>query len=100
MNGERIVGWAYRVALFVVAPVLLAGLLLGSTPLLRAGILVLMASPLLGVLIVAVSLLAARDWTFAGVAFIVIAILASSLYAAAHVVVTAAPAVSEPAAPR
>jgi hypothetical protein len=99
VSGERIVGWAYRVALFIVAPVLLAGLVLGSTPLLRAGILVLMASPLVGVVIVALSLLAARDWTFAGVALIVIAILASSLYAAAHVV-TAAPAATAPAAPR
>jgi hypothetical protein len=99
MTGERIVGWAYRVALFVVAPALLAGLLLDSTPLLRAGILVLMASPLVGVVIVALSLLMARDWTFAGVALVVIAILGSSLYAAAHVVATA-PASTAPAAPR
>jgi uncharacterized membrane protein len=85
MTGERMVGWAYRGALALAAPLLLAGLLLASTPLLRAGVLVLMATPLLGVVIVAGSLVAARDWPFAGVAVVVLAILASSLYAAAAI---------------
>ena len=84
-RGEHVVGWAYRAALAIAAPLLLAGLLAGSTPLLRAGILVLMATPLVGVVLVAGALVAARDWPFAGVALLILAILASSLYAASRV---------------
>jgi hypothetical protein len=51
-----------------------------------------MATPLVGVMIVAGSLVAARDWPFAGVAVLVLAILASSLYAAARVTRAPAPA--------
>ena len=85
-HGERVVGWAYRIALAIAGPLLLAGLIVDSTPLLRAGVLVLMATPIVGVVLVAGAMAFARDGRFAAVALVVIAILGSSLYAAAHVV--------------
>lgn len=84
-RGEHVVGWTYRAALALAGPLLLAGLITGAPPLLQAGVLVLMATPLLGVVIVAGSMAAARDWPFTAVALVVLAILGSSLYAAAHV---------------
>ena len=91
-RGERVVGWTYRVSLLIAGPLLLAGLITGATPLLQAGVLVLMATPVAGVLIVAGSMAAARDWPFTAVALVVLAILGSSLYAAAHVARSAAAA--------
>lgn len=92
MTGERLLRMLYRGALLVAGPLLLAGLLAHSPLLLESGVLVVMATPFVGVIVVAASLAAAREWTFAGVALIVVGILASSLWAAAH----AKPAAPEP----
>jgi hypothetical protein len=84
MKGERVLRNLYRLALLIAGPLLLAGLLAHSPLLLECGVVVVMATPFLGVIVVAGSLAAARDWTFAGVALVVIAILASSLWAASR----------------
>jgi uncharacterized membrane protein len=83
-RGERAVRSVYRLALAVAAPLLLAGLVFDSPRALTAGVIVVMATPIVGVMLVAAALAAARDWTFAAVALVVIAILGSSLYAAVH----------------
>jgi hypothetical protein len=93
MTGERLLRMLYRGALMVAGPLLQAGLLVHSPLLLETGVLVVMATPFVGVIVVAASLAAAREWTFAGVALVVLGILASSLWAAAHV----RPAAPEPA---
>jgi hypothetical protein len=81
---ERILRWVYTIALAVAAPLLLAGLMTGSPRLLEAGVLTVMVTPLVGAVILAAALALARDWPFMGVALVVLAILASSLYAAAR----------------
>jgi hypothetical protein len=81
---ERVLRWVYTLALGLAAPLLLAGLLTGSSPLLEAGVLTVMVTPLVGALILAAAMALSRDWPFTAVAFVVIAILASSLYAAAR----------------
>jgi uncharacterized membrane protein len=82
---ERVLGWVYTLALAMAAPLLLSGLLTGSSRLLEAGVLTVMVTPLVGAVILAVAMALARDWPFTGVALLVLAILASSLYAAARI---------------
>lgn len=81
---ERVLRWVYTLALAVAAPLLLAGLLTHEPRLLEAGVLTVMITPLLGAVILAASMALARDWPFTAVALLVLAILASSLYAAAR----------------
>ena len=81
---ERVLRWVYALALGVAAPVLLAGLLRGEARLLEAGVLTVMVTPLIGAVIVAASMALSRDWRFTAVASLVLAILASSVYAAAR----------------
>ena len=81
---ERVLQWVYTLALAVAAPLLLAGLLTHSSRLLEAGVLVVMVPPLIGAVILGVAMALARDWPFTAVALLVLAILASSLYAAAR----------------
>ena len=81
---ERVLRWVFRVALAIAAALLFAGLLTGSTHLLEAGVLTVMVTPLVGALILAVALALAHDWPFTAVALMVIAILTSSLWAAAR----------------
>jgi uncharacterized membrane protein len=84
-GAERVLRWVYSLALAVAAPLLLAGLMTGSSRLLEAGVLAVMVTPLVGAVIVAVAMALARDWPFAAVALLVLAILTSSLYVAARV---------------
>jgi uncharacterized membrane protein len=81
---ERVLRWVFTLALAIAAPLLLAGLLTRSTPLLKAGVLTVMVTPLIGAVILTVALMRARDWHFTAVALVVLAILASSLWAAAR----------------
>lgn len=81
---ERVLQWVYRLALVAAAALLLGGLLLGETGLLRAGVLTVMITPLVGAVILTGAMAVARDWRFTAVALMVLAILASSLYAAAR----------------
>jgi len=88
---ERVLRWVFTLALAVAAPLLLAGLLTHSPRLLEAGVLAVMVTPLVGVVIVAVAMALARDWPFTAVALLVLAILTSSLYAAARLPAPARP---------
>ena len=81
---ERVLRWVYRIALAIAGPLLLAGLLLGETWLLQAGVLTVMVTPVLGLVVLAAALALARDWRFTAVALVVLAIIGSSLYAAAR----------------
>jgi uncharacterized membrane protein len=81
---ERVLQIVYTAALLVAGPLLLAGLLLHEIHLLQAGVLTVMITPLAGAVILAVAMAVARDWRFTAVALMVLAILASSLYAAAR----------------
>ena len=81
---ERVLQWVYTLALGIAAPLLLAGLVLGRAGLLEAGVLTVMVTPLVGAVILAAAMAMARDWRFTGIALLVLAILASSLYAAAR----------------
>jgi uncharacterized membrane protein len=81
-GAERVLRWVFTLALAIAAPLLLAGLLTRSPRLLEIGVLTVMVTPLIGVVILAVAMALARDWPFTGVALLVLAILASSLYAA------------------
>ena len=80
----RLLRSVYSGALAVAGPLLLAGLVLDAPGLLDAGVLVVMTTPVAGIVIVAAAMVKARDWTYAAVALAVIAILGSSLYAAAR----------------
>lgn len=80
----RLLRIVYSAALAVAGPLLLAGLLLRAPALLDAGVLIVMATPIVGAILVTGAMTAARDWPFTAVAFVVLAILGSSLYAAAH----------------
>jgi uncharacterized membrane protein len=81
---QRVLRWVFTAALGIAAPLLLAGLMADSPWLLEAGVLTVMATPLVGAVIVTVALARQRDWPFTAVAVVVLAILASSLYAAAR----------------
>jgi len=81
---ERVLRWVFTLALAIAGPLLLAGLLAHSSRLLEAGVLTVMVTPLVGAVILAVALALARDWPFTGIALLVIAILTSSIYAAAR----------------
>lgn len=95
---ERVLRWVFTLALAIAAPLLLTGLLTHSSRLLEAGVLTVMVTPLVGVVILAAAMALARDWPFTGVALLVLAILGSSLYAAAHVTRPAATAAPGPPA--
>jgi uncharacterized membrane protein len=68
--------------LAVSAALLVAGLALDRTVLLRWGILVLMATPVVRAVVVAVEMLRERDWLFAAVSLWILAVLGSSVYVA------------------
>ena len=95
MTLYRVLRVVYSAALAVAGPLLLCGLVFQAPRLLDAGVLVVMTTPVAGIVIVAAAMVKARDWTSAAVARAVIAILGSSFYAAAH-----ARAVRPPAAAR
>jgi len=94
---ERVLRWVFTLALAIAAPLLLAGLLTHSPRLLEAGVLTVMVTPLVGVVILSVAMARARDWPFTAVALVVLAILTSSLYAAARQPPPPSPAMSRPA---
>ena len=64
---------------------LLTGLVLDRPPLLRWGILLLLATPVARVVVVTAGLLRDRDWLFALVSLGILSVLASGIYVAARV---------------
>ena len=79
---ERTIEVVLTAGLLASAGLLLAGLTLDRTPLLKWGILMLMATPVARVVVVTVELLRAKDWLFAAVSLWILAVLGSSLYLA------------------
>jgi uncharacterized membrane protein len=76
---------AFTAGLAVGGLLLVAGLTLGSPRSLTAGLLVLMVTPVVGALIVAVGMVLRRDWTFVLVSAAILLVLGSSLYTAARI---------------
>jgi uncharacterized membrane protein len=79
---ERTIEVVLTAGLLASAALLLAGLTLDRTLLLKWGILMLMATPVARVVVVTVELLRAKDWLFAAVSLWILAVLGSSLYLA------------------
>ena len=73
---------ALRIATWIAAALLLGGLLLwiagaaGGDPLMHAGLLLLIATPIARVVLALFDFLTARDWTFAALTAVVLACLA------------------------
>jgi uncharacterized membrane protein len=65
--------------LVVSAAALLLGLLLAQEPLLRLGVLALIATPPAATVMLALGLASERDWLFAAISLWVLLVLASSL---------------------
>ena len=82
---DRVVEAVLTAGVFLSGCLLLAGLLLERPPLLRAGILLLLATPVARVVVVTIGLLRQRDWLFALVSLWILAVLMSGIYLAAHV---------------
>lgn len=61
---------------------LVVGLVRDDTDLLRCGLLLLMWTPVARVLVVALALLRAREWTFAAISLWILGVLAYSLHVA------------------
>jgi uncharacterized membrane protein len=68
--------------LAVSAALLVAGLALGRSDLLRWGMLVLMTTPVARVVVVTIGMLRERDWLFAAISIWILAVLGSSVYVA------------------
>ena len=81
---EDVIEKALKVGLALSTGLLLVGLVLNSTGPLRWGILLLMLTPVARVGVVTVGLALERDWLFATVSFIVLAILAAGIWVAVH----------------
>ena len=79
---EGMIELALKAGLALSTVLLVAGLVLGSPGALRAGILLLMLTPVARVLVVTVGLALERDWTFALVSLFVLAVLASGIWVA------------------
>lgn len=63
---------------------LLGGLLLVRDALLRAGVLILMFTPVVRVVVVTLGLLRERDWLFAGISAFVLCVILSGMAVAAR----------------
>lgn len=68
--------------LLLSAALLVGGLLLGSEPALRWGVMLLMATPAARVVVLTVGLLLRRDWAFALVSLWILSVLAASVLVA------------------
>jgi uncharacterized membrane protein len=79
---EQVVEGVLTFALLVASALLLLGLLRGEDLALRAGILVLLFTPVTRVVLVTAGLLRVRDYLFGGLSAFVLAVLASSIWVA------------------
>ena len=79
---EQVVEGVLTFALLVATALLLLGLGRGEELALRAGILVLLFTPVTRVVLVTAGLLRARDYVFGGLSAFVLAVLASSIWVA------------------
>lgn len=81
---ERAIEVALTLGLLVSGGLLIGGLALGATGSLKAGIVLLMATPVVRVVVVTFGLLVQRDWVFALVSLWVLATLGLGIFLAAH----------------
>jgi uncharacterized membrane protein len=81
---EDVIEKALKVGLALSTGLLLVGLVLNATWPLRWGILLLMLTPVARVGVVTVGLALERDWVFATVSFVVLAILGAGIWVAVH----------------
>jgi uncharacterized membrane protein len=81
---EDVIEKALKGGLALSSALLLVGLILGASGPLRAGIVLLMLTPVVRVAVVTVGLALERDWTFAFVSLFVLAVLASAIWLAVH----------------
>jgi uncharacterized membrane protein len=79
---DRVVEATLSTGLGLSAALLVAGLTFSSTSLLRAGIVLLILTPVARVTAVTLGLLQARDWAFAFLSLAVLAVIASSAWVA------------------
>lgn len=76
---DRLIEGLLSVGVVLAGLLLLAGLLRTDPALLRAGLLLLMFTPVARVVVVTVALLVERDWTFAAMSLWILLVLLSSL---------------------
>jgi uncharacterized membrane protein len=76
---ERAIESALTLGLLASGALLVLGLTGGSEAALRLGIITLMLTPVARVLILAIGLIHARDWTFAAVSLFVLSVLAAGI---------------------
>ena len=79
---DRVIELVLTVGLVLSATLLVVGLVRGQASALRAGILLLMLTPLARVVVVTVGLLKRRDWFFALASLWILGVLLSSLWVA------------------
>jgi uncharacterized membrane protein len=79
---ERVVEAVLSVGLLLSAALLVAGLGLGQEPLLRLGVMLLIATPVVRVVVVTLGLLLERDWLFSVVSCWILSVLVWSLWLA------------------
>jgi uncharacterized membrane protein len=81
---ERAVEAALVLGLFAATLLLVGGLALGLEASLRFGILILMFTPVVRVVVVAIGLFHEREWRFVAVSVLVLGVLASGMLVAAR----------------
>ncbi len=81
-NLDHVVEAVLSVGLLVSAALLVAGLGLGRDPLLRLGVMLLIATPVVRVVVVTFGLLLKRDWLFSAVSLWILSVLLWSLWLA------------------
>jgi uncharacterized membrane protein len=81
---DRVIEAVLTAGVLASGALMLAGLALDQTPLLKWGIVVLMLTPVARVVVVTLGLALERDWAFALISLWILGVLASSLYVAAH----------------
>lgn len=79
---ERVIEVALTVGLVLSGFLLVAGLVLGSMTPLWWGVLLLILTPVVRVVVVAVGLVLDHDWLFASVSLFVLGVLLASVYVA------------------
>lgn len=77
---DRVIEIALTVGLLASGALLVLGLVWGQPGALRAGIVILMCTPVLRVVVVAVGLAFERDWAFVAISLWILGVLLSSLH--------------------
>ena len=81
---DRVIEATLSVGLLVSLVLLMAGLFLAREGWMRAGVVILMFTPVTRVVIVTLGLIHERDWLFAGISGFVLAVLLSGMAFAAR----------------